>query len=359
MTRGLRNALVLGLKLLLAAGIIVWLIRSDRLRRESFQPVLEHCGRLAACVILLSGVALLAAVRWRLLLGCMGFRVPFRRVLHLGVVGLLFNCFGVGYVGGDVVKAYYAAGDQPAGRRAEAVTTVVFDRFVGLMGLLLLALFAGAIRPGSVWNNPAAPQLRFVGLVLLAVFAAMLGTFLLTFSRRLRESPGLAVLLSRLPGGRLFLRVYLAAAVYRTRPSTVLAAVGISILAHAMNITIFWQLAQAVAFPPIDAAEFAFYIALGLAASSVGLPLGIGVGQVVFGYLFSLLWGKHGDELGNAMATLQQGLALLFNLTVGLPAFLLIRGESARVRQELAEDAAAEGTFLVAVQPPAGKSPGD
>lgn len=340
MTSGLRNSLVLALKLLLAAGIIAWLVRSDRFRQASFQDALSHGWRLAACVLLLSGVALLAALRWRLLLGCLGFRVPYRRVLHLGLVGLLFNCFGVGYVGGDVVKAYYAAGDQPAGRRAEAVTTVAFDRFVGLISLLLLALLAGASRAGSVWSNPATPQLRVAGLVLLALFAGLVATFLLTFSRRLRESPGLAGFLSRLPGGRLFLRIYLAAAIYRTRPGTVLATVGISLLAHAINIAIFWQLAQAVDFPPIDAAEFGFYVALGLAASSVGLPLGIGVGQVVFGYLFSLLWGKSGYELGCTMATLQQGLVLLFSVGVGLPAFLLIRKNSARVRAEMAAAAA-------------------
>ena len=153
MRRAVRSGLLLALKLALAAGIIAWLVAADKLRAESFQTVLAHGPRLAACAALLSLIPLLGALRWRLLLACLGFRLPYGRVLHLGLVGLLFNCFGIGYVGGDVVKAYYAAVDQPRGRRAEAVTSVACDRFVGLIALLALAILAMACRPAAVWGK--------------------------------------------------------------------------------------------------------------------------------------------------------------------------------------------------------------
>lgn len=272
------------------------------------------------------------------------------RVLHLGLVGLLFNCVGIGYVGGDVVKAYYAAVDQPPGRRAEAVTSVACDRFIGLIGLLALAILAMACRPAAVWGSAAAPQLRVAAIALVAIFAGLVAVFLLTFSRRVRESPALAGLLSRLPGGPTLLRIYRAVAVYRTRPGPVFAALGISLVGHSLNLIVYWQLAQTLGFPPIGVVEFAFYLALGLAASSFGLPMGIGVGQVVFGYLFSLSWGEGGYELGAALATLQQGVSLVFNLAAGLPAFLLVRGDRARVKAEMAEDQSA-----AAAAAPAGK----
>jgi hypothetical protein len=338
-----RSRLLLAVKLAVAGGIIAWLISSGKLNAGAFRPVLGRGWRLAACAGLLALVPLLGALRWRLLLACQGFAVPYRRVLHLGLVGLLFNCFGIGYVGGDVVKGYYAAVDQPRGRRAEAVTTVLFDRVVGLAGLLLLALLAMACRPGQVWSNPAAPQLRLTAVVFLAILAGMVAVFLLSCSPRLRQSAALAGLLCRLPGGQTLLRVYRAVAVYRARPGTILAAVGISLLAHSLNIAVFWQLARALDFPPIGVTEFAFCITVGLAVSSFGLPLGIGLGQLAFGFFFHLLWQDEGFRLGGAMATLQQGLVLLFSVAVGLPAFLAVRADSVRVRAEMAEDQAADG----------------
>jgi hypothetical protein len=75
---------------------------------------------LLAAFVLLAAVPLIGSVRWLMLMRCQGFDVSFARALHLTLVGVFFNCVGMGHTGGDVIKAYYAARDQARGRRAEA-----------------------------------------------------------------------------------------------------------------------------------------------------------------------------------------------------------------------------------------------
>jgi uncharacterized protein (TIRG00374 family) len=174
-----RSLLILSAKIAVAGGIIVWLVLSDRLRAKEFYPVLAHGGHLVACAGLLAALPLLGALRWWLLLRALGFEVSYFRALHLGLVGVLFNSVGVGYVGGDVIKAYYAAFDQPPGRRAEAVTSVIFDRFVGLVSLLLFTVALMLLRPQTIWLQPPDPQLRRAGIALICVFVAVIAAFLL------------------------------------------------------------------------------------------------------------------------------------------------------------------------------------
>ena len=229
---------------------------------------------------------------------------------------------------------------------------MIFDRFVGLIGLLLFALAMMLIRPDTVWQNPSAPQLRLAGLSVLTVLGALGILFALSFSRRIREGRIWALWLPRLPGGKVLLRVYSAAGVYRGRPLTVLVAVGISMVAHGVNIAMLWQISRALDFPAISPVDFAFCIAVGLAVTSVGLPLGIGAGQVAFGYLFALFFKERGNADGAALASMQQAVILFFNLAAGLPAFLLVRKDSARVEAEMAADA--DTTAKTASPEPAG-----
>ncbi|HOX06134.1 MAG TPA: lysylphosphatidylglycerol synthase transmembrane domain-containing protein [Planctomycetota bacterium] len=341
MSPGIRKTAILAVKLAAAGGILAWLIASRKLTVASFAGVREHLWLLAGCAGLLFLLPLLGAMRWRLLLGAQGFEVTYRRTLHLGLVGVLFNTVGVGYVGGDVVKAYYAACDQPKGRRAEAVTSVVFDRFLGLAGLLLFAALAMALNPQAIWMNPAHPELRVTGWGLLGACAALAAIFLMASSPRLWSGSSWQRRVEKLPAGAILLRVCRAVSAYRSRPGTVAAGVAISFAAHSVNIAFLWGLSQALEFPPIRVVDFAFCLAVGLAVSSVGLPLGIGFGQAAFGYMFSLYLGDPGYTCGAALATLQQAFMIAFNLAVGLPAFLLVKKDAARVRAEMAADAPA------------------
>src|ERR1041384_6060370 len=80
----------------------------------------------------------LSAVKWARLATAVGFRESLPRFGAYYFIGMFFNAFGFGTVGGDVVRALYLAGGS--GRRALAANTVLADRVSGLLVLLGIAL---------------------------------------------------------------------------------------------------------------------------------------------------------------------------------------------------------------------------
>lgn len=322
-----RATLVWAAKIVAAAALLGWLIAAKKFTADdtarAFASLWGKWPLIPACAAVLAITPLLGAFRWRLLLLCQGYAVSYWRVLHLTLVGLLFDCVGIGYTGGDVVKAGYAAADQPKGKRAEAVTTVVLDRLVGLTGLLLTGAAAAVIEVRRVWDTL---QLRLTLLTLLAILGTAALVFLLAFSRRFAESRIVTAGFARLPGGATLLRVYQAVRLYHSRPGVLLATLGISILAHGCTLVAVRLLAAALGLPGISPAEFVFCVLVGLAASSVGLFQGIGLLQAAFGFLFGLITGSGaGTTFGVNLATLLQACMVVFKLSVGLPAFLAVR----------------------------------
>ena len=130
----------LALKLLVSVGLLLYLTR-----RVDFGEIARFLRRadplllLAAWSLYLLGQCL-SAVKWWRLAAAVGFAASLPRTVAYYFIGMFFNAFGFGTVGGDVVRALYLAGG--AGRRALALNTVVADRVSGLLVLLAIALVA-------------------------------------------------------------------------------------------------------------------------------------------------------------------------------------------------------------------------
>ena len=74
-----------------------------------------------------------------MLLGVHGVRLSFWRVFELTMIGQFFSAMGIGTTGGDVIKIFYAARAVPQ-RRAAVAFTIIVDRVIGLVALLLFGL---------------------------------------------------------------------------------------------------------------------------------------------------------------------------------------------------------------------------
>ena len=83
---------------------------------------------------------LLGALQWHLLLRSKQIRLPFTRVLGYYHVGLFFNNFLIGNVGGDAFRIFDIR--RVSGETSGALSTVFFDRFIGFFSMASLALFA-------------------------------------------------------------------------------------------------------------------------------------------------------------------------------------------------------------------------
>ena len=154
------------LKLIVSVGLLLYLSRRGHFREIGRLLARADTALLALAMALYLGGQALSAIKWRRLALAVGFHGSTSRFVAHYFIGMFFNAFGFGTVGGDVVRAFYLAGS--GGRRALALNTVVADRVSGLITLLAIAL--GALLLFHHYELPAAIYWGVVGLssVLLA-----------------------------------------------------------------------------------------------------------------------------------------------------------------------------------------------
>jgi uncharacterized protein (TIRG00374 family) len=83
---------------------------------------------------------IILAFRWWIFMRAWDIHIPFLTALKLAFLGLYFNNFLPGAVGGDLIRAWYVA--KHTHKRMPAVISVVVDRILALIGTILIALIA-------------------------------------------------------------------------------------------------------------------------------------------------------------------------------------------------------------------------
>jgi len=210
-----------------------------------------HCVPLILAAFGLSIAAYpFMTTRWWVLMRARAMHVTWFKAFRLVMVGSFFNfCMPVGTTAGDVVKSFYAA--RGSGRLTDSVMTIVVDRVLGLVGLVVLSLVIGLTMIDH-------PQVRGI-TVSVAIGAGVLfiGAFVY-FSRALHGVLRINHWLHKLPGGRVVARVDEAALAYRDHKSALVAGILLSLGSHiffvfstalagkALNIDQGWGLLMSV-----------------------------------------------------------------------------------------------------------------
>ena len=163
--------LTMFLRFAVAAFFLWWVlkdIRFSELNRLTWKGILFGLGS-AACLSVLQVV--LTALRWMLLVRGQGIHISAFRAISLTFQGCMFSLFMPGgAVGGDVLKAAFLARETRSGQKIEGVTTIFLDRVIGMLGLFMLVLIAGACCFRQIQSF--APEIRLLAWILMAVCAA-------------------------------------------------------------------------------------------------------------------------------------------------------------------------------------------
>lgn len=128
------------LKIIFSVGIIVYLL--SQVSFVSFWKALldaRHIYIILALLLYISG-QILSTYKWRLLAKTLGFRRQFKRFVAYYFIGMFFNLFFLGSIGGDVGKAYLLAGKEDS--RMRAGYSILAERFTGGMALVTIAVIA-------------------------------------------------------------------------------------------------------------------------------------------------------------------------------------------------------------------------
>lgn len=293
-----KNFLVQTLKFTVAFGLIALLIYSGKLDFGLLKTLLTPF--YLTVLFLMAGMnTLLLNYRWQLLLRERSLPWDFKRVFPTYLIGIFFNYALPGAIGGDVVKAFYVARDNPS-RKMDAISTVLVDRILGLYSMVLISLVVVVLNYQFVVSQP---ELVWAGLMILGLFGFMSLFFGVAFSRRLRRWVNFDLFLEKMPLGEKLKKVYLAFHAYRDHTPVLAQSVLISVLAQTVAIFFMIVVGNAIGEGHIAWETYFFAAPLGFIISAVPLaPAGIGVGQMAFLFLFQLYSGQE-TPLGQTAIT--------------------------------------------------------
>ncbi len=273
------------LKLAIASALILWLYTQGTVDPALLQKAAGMPLALSAAVSCLLISYTLVAIRWHLLLRIKGLYLGFRTVFKVSMIGMFFNSFLPGGVGGDAVRIGYLFRSQP-GDRPAAMLSVIFDRIMGLCGLLtLLALILIA----DISRVLAQPLLSSIALVVMAILLSLLGVYLLlNYTKLMRpleqklEKNTLDSLPWRILG--------IIRTVYQADPKQLLLLVALSTLVHTGSIGAMIILADAMSFDTLSNLNYSLATAGALIANLLPLsPGGLGIGEAAFDNMCQLL----------------------------------------------------------------------
>ncbi len=230
-----RRSWSLAVKVAVSLGLLAFLLRRvDLAATLHFAASIDTRLLLLAIALYLAG-QVLCGLKWRKLGQAVGFDDPPGRFVSFYFIGMFFNAFGFGTVGGDVVRALYLSGET--GRRALAFNTVVADRVSGLLVLLGIAFTSLA-----VLHHYELPAVLYWGV--LALSAGLLGGWRLlplVLPRFLPAENRLRRLVEQdlapyWNDGRLLVEVGLMALVFHLSQIGVLV-----VLTHALALDVPWS----------------------------------------------------------------------------------------------------------------------
>jgi len=235
--------------------------------------------RLLLAAVCLQGCAIgVAATRWRSLLANQGIQLNWPQTTRLALVGLFFNLFYLGSMGGDAAKFVAALPHAPDGK-ARVALSLIQDRVIGLGALL--CLLTGLI----AWHYPMlyadrAAHIFAIGVPVLCVVFLAATVLLLCWPSQ--KEPGKSIRsISKKRFSVGMLRYVFPRAVF-------LPAMIQSLLLHGLVITAGFLTARAVGIV-ISISEAG--IVLGITALVLSLPItiaGLGVRDGILIWLLAM-----------------------------------------------------------------------
>ena len=184
-------------------------------------------GWLLVSLVFMGATIFIGVVRWRLVLAVQGLRLSLGRATGISLVAHFFNSFLLGSTGGDLLKAYYVAAETNH-KKAEAVTTVVVDRLLGLFAMLLFVSLMALANWDVVMSQKRfmAVMLVVLGMLFVSGLVVVLSFWAGPTGARLKVK----ALLAKLPKGDVLVRCIEACHAFGENPGFLPRVLGWSML---------------------------------------------------------------------------------------------------------------------------------
>ncbi len=300
-------------KVIVATGLLAWLVKSGRLDFSilfsSPRASLHGLGLLVLCIAMV-----LQAWRWWWLLKIQRIDLPFPRTLGLVWIGRFLAMALPGVVGGDLVLGYYVTREAPSAKIA-GVSTVVMDRAIGFYTAFVLGLAA------VLWMVCCGGGLNRSMLQMGVVIVFCVSGATLAFSTLWFDTTRVRVL--RFVPESFRAPLESVAKAYRERGRTLLSCVALSLVVGVLSMGVYRVAGEAIGTPLGWKQVFLVCPLVFIATALPISPSGIGVSETAA----SVLFAQFGVETG---ATIMLVVRLWF-VALRLPGalFYVLQGRRA------------------------------
>jgi glycosyltransferase 2 family protein len=293
-------------KLLVSGGLLAYFLSRIHIERfvDTFASAKFSFIALALAVYLVTQG--LSAARWMTLARPIGIKTPFPDMVRYYLIGMFFNLFAPGTVGGDVSRVYYLVKDEEAHAKGRAVTTVhaamsvLMDRGIGMLVLVWLGAAGLLLFPGYSIPSPVRTAVLLLALAILA------GVLLIPLVQRVLPDDG----------HHLLVKLRLALRSYRTHWRALGVATLLSLGIHLIQAWMHVAMGRAL---DLDLPFSFCIIVYPLVGTFAAIPISVnGLGLREGGYVFLLAVLGIGTEKAVAFGILLFLIVALDSLIGGL-----------------------------------------
>lgn len=297
------------IKIIVSTSLLYLLITRiglDKILSQVHDVNFWYCA-IATLALFLSNV--LGSWQWHKLLAARGIHLSLGRTISYYFVGLFFNNFLIGYVGGDAIRIYDTS--RVSGDSSGSVSAVFFDRFIGLLTMITMALISSIIWARTLGSGKIILTVIFIFIIWLAglvvLFNKKLAKFIAHYLLKLMSAS------VRRKGSE----IYNGINAFRNEKALLLRIALLSFGIQFLRIMVHYFAALAVG---IHAHILYFLIFIPVVALASSLPIsigGIGVREQSAVFLFSRI------GILNAEIVLFQFLAYLIGIVATIPGGLI------------------------------------
>lgn len=236
----MKRALTTVIQLAITIALLWWIFK-DSDKRASMMTAL-HTANLWWFLPGLAAFGLVLVIqtqRWQILLRAIGIHFSWLRAWQLVMVGMFFNLFLLGATGGDVVKIFYAMRETKTDKAA-AFLSIVLDRVLGLLALVLISLLIVAWQFQKLMSTPMAQGLLATIALILGGSVGVIAVGVVVAVLRLEDK-----LPARMPMRRGIIDLAVAIRHYVSRPGALLSAFVLAFFVHILVFSTFYFSARA------------------------------------------------------------------------------------------------------------------
>lgn len=299
-------------KIVVTFGLVFWLVEHVDWVGVGAELREVSLGFLVLYAVLQLAGNMISARKWQIIAEFKGLSISLREAFFTYMTGAFINNFLPSTIGGDTYRGLWLA--KRSGARAAALSTVVFDRFIGLWTTAILGLIFSFSLWGFIWQS--VPLFA----TLAALFGFLLADLVITY---LYCRPWFRAFVARIPFFKL--RRLLEEVIFYTKKhiwsrTSLWSALFIFIGIGLSNYALFNALGSDIAFLP-------FFAAILLVAVVSSIPVSInniGIKEWAYVAFFGLIGVS--VETAVTAALLSRFIQMILSF-IALPQYLRTKKE--------------------------------